>query len=587
MPTPLDHEFAGAVAAAADRLAAPLTADPEERPVGVTHRTLARRVKTLVAAYRSPESALHGSGRAVAAATAHVGALWAAQTATGLFDGGDNVQSPPDSAFTVNDVCDAYVLAAAAGPELRGVAAALAEIAGAAAASLRTGGVHTPNHRWELCAALARLHRSFPDDRLVDRIGQWLAEGVDIDADGLYSERSAVYASHVSNPSLLLLADVLDRADLRDAVERNLTATLDLIRPDGTVETVHSRRQDQDHPFPLAPYLPHYRLFAIRTGRGDFGRAARRAAAGGIDDPTLLAETLLTPDLRRPLPAPAPEPLPRDRYLTSSRLASRASATAHSVLYGGSDVPGHRRIRSGLARNPTFLRLFAGDAVLDSVRLSRGFFDLGPFRAADMRRLSGNRYRLTETVTAAYYQPLPPDRRRDDGAYRIEDEGRFSAAMAFPDRPRDEVSHTTGVEADLREDGVDLRIDIGGPRVPWALELAFRPGGLLTGAVPLGAGRWCLTAGPMTYRAGDDEIRVEAAVEAGEPLAGPDRGDVLRYDPGQDHTLAGGTDATTGNRVLLGGHGPHTLTLSVRARRGPHPPADPDDPPMTTSGTKG
>ncbi|MFE9029373.1 hypothetical protein ACFYOA_24445 [Streptomyces iakyrus] len=567
MTTPLDHEFVRSAARAADRTAAPLAAAPDEEPAGVPHRALARRVKTLIAAYRSPDSALYGSGQALAAATTQLRALRAAQTATGLFAGGDNVQSPPDSGFTVNDVCDAHVLAAGAGPELRDVTATLAEIARAACGSLLTGGVHTPNHRWELCAALARLHRSFPDDRLLDRIEEWLAEGVDIDAEGLYSERSPNYAAHVSNPSLLLLADVLGRADLLDAVERNLATTLDLIRPDGTVETVHSRRQDQNRPFPLAPYLPHYRLLAVRTGRGDFSRAARLAAAGGIDDPDLLAETLLTPDLTRVLPAPDAEPLPRDRYLTTARLAARASATAHTVVYGGSDVPEHRRIRSGLACNPTFLRLFAGDAVLDAVRLSRGFFDLGPFRAAEMQRPAANRYRLTETLTAAYYQPLPTDQRRDDGVYRLADEGRFSAAMAFSDRPRDEVSHTTRIEVDLREDGADLRIDISGPRVPWALELTFRPGGEPEGAVPVGDGRWCLAAGPMTYRVGEDEIRVEAVVEAGEPPAGPDRSDVLRYDPGQDYTVVGGTDATTGNRVYIGGHGPQTLTVALRARR--------------------
>ncbi|MGW2567339.1 hypothetical protein [Streptomyces sp. NPDC001537] len=564
MPTPLDHEFVRAVAVAADRSAALLAADPSAEFIG-PHRALARRVKTLVAAYRSPESALHGSERAVDAALTHLSALRSLQTASGLFAGGDNVQSPPDSAFTVNDVCDAHVLAAGAGPELDEVTAALAEIAGAATGPLLTGGVHTPNHRWELSAALARLHRSFPDDRLLARVEEWLAEGVDIDADGLYSERSAVYAAIVTNPSLLLLAEVLGRGDLLDAVERNLATTLDLIRPDGTVETVHSRRQDQRQSFALWPYLAHYRLLAIRTGRGDFARAARLAAADGIKDPDLLAQTLLTPDLCRALPAPDAEKLPRDRYLPTARLAVHASATAHTVVYGGSDVPEHRRIRSGLACNPTFLRLFAGAAVLDAVRLSRVFFDLGPFRAADMEQLADNRYRLTQTLTTAYYQPLPKERRRDDGAYRLVDEGRFSAAMAFPDRPQDEVSHTTRVEVDLREDGADLRIDIGGPSVPWALELTFRPGGEPQGAVPLGDGRWCLTTEPLTYRVGGDEIRVEAAVETGEPLAGPDRSDVLRYDPGQDYTVVGGTDATTGNRVYLGGHGPQTLTLTLRA----------------------
>ncbi|GAB2933558.1 hypothetical protein [Streptomyces heilongjiangensis] len=581
MPSPLDHEFVRSAARAADRRAVPLTARPDAEPTGATHRVLARRVRTLVAAYRSPDSALHGSDRAVAAATTHLAALRAAQTTTGLFAGGDNVQSPPDSAFTVNDVCDAHVLAAGAGPALHDVTAALADIAGAAAGSLLTGGVHTPNHRWELCAALARLHRSFPDERLLHRVDEWLAEGVDIDADGQYSERSAIYASHVSNPSLLLLAEVLHRADLADAVARNLTTTLDLIRPDGTVETVHSRRQDQHHPFPLAPYLPHYRLLAVRTGRGDFARAARLAAAGGIDDPDLLAESLLTPDLCRALPAPAAETVPRHRYLTTARLAAHASATAHTVVYGGSDVPAHRRVRSGLACNPTFLRLFAGDAVLDAVRLSRGFFDLGPFRAAAMERVAAHRYRLTQTLTAAYYQPLREADRHEDGGYRLVDEGRFSAAMAFPDRPRDEVTHTTTVEVDLREDGADLRIALTGPRVPWSLELTFRPGGEPEGAEPLGDGRWCLTGGPMTYRAGDDEIRVEAGTEAGEPLAGPDRSDVLRYDPGQDHTVVGGTDATTGHRVYLGGLGPHTLTVALRARRSTATAHD-----LATSGTK-
>ncbi|MFJ9242209.1 hypothetical protein [Streptomyces sp. NPDC101776] len=567
MPTPLDDAFVRAAARAADRSAAPLAADPDAEPTGVPHRALARRVKTLVAAYRSADSALHGSGQAVAAATTHLRALRAVQTASGLFAGGDNVQSPPDSAFTVNDVCDAYVLAADAGPGLGEVTAVLAEIAGAATASLLTGGVHTPNHRWELSAALARLHRSFPDDRLLDRAEEWLAEGVDIDTEGLYSERSAVYASLVTNPSLLLLAEVLGRTDLLDIVERNLATTLDLIRPDGMVETVHSRRQDQKLSFPLWPYLPHYRLLAIRTGRGDFARAARLAAADGIDDPDLLAQTLLTPDLCRALPAPDAEKLPRDRYLPTARLAAHVSATAHTVVYGGSDVPEHRRIRSGLACNPTFLRLFAGAAVLDAVRLSRVFFDLGPFRAADMEQLADNRYRLTQTLTTAYYQPLPKDRRRDDGAYLLVDEGRFSAAMAFPDRPQDEVSHTTRVEVDLRDDGADLRIDISGPQVPWSLELTFRPGGVVEGATPIGDGRWCLTTGPMAYRVGDDEIRVEAHVEAGGPLAGPDQGDVLRYDPGQDHTVVGGTDATTGNRVYLGGNGPRTLTVTLRAGR--------------------
>lgn len=567
----IDREFARAAAGAADRLAVPLAAPGAAGPDGVSHRELMRRVKTLVAAYRCPDSALHGSEQALAAACRHLSALRTLQTPSGLFAGGDNVQSPPDSAFTVNDACDAFVLAGGGGPELAGIAAALAGIAMNASGALLAGGVHTPNHRWELCAALARLHRSFPDARYLRRIEQWLSEAVDIDHEGMYSERSPNYAAHVSNPSLLLLADVLSRPDLREAVERNLATTLDLIRPDGTVETVQSRRQDQNHRFSLAPYLYCYRLLANRCGRADFSRAARLAAAAGIDDPGLLPQCLLEPDLLKPLPDEAVQTLPRERYLATTGLAARASAgvqgEVHTVVYGGSDVPAQRRIRSGLANNPTFFRLFAGEAVLDAVRLSRGFFDLGPFRAQEMSRLAEGRYRLTETLSAAYYHPLPLRARVTDGWYDMEDEGRFCAAMSFRRRPRNEVTLTTRVDVDLRDDGADMLIAIAGPEVPWALELTFRPPGRLRGAERMSDGRWCLSGGSATYQAGDDLIGVDVDLEAGDPLAGPEASGVLTYDPGEDYTFLGGTDATAGEHLYLGGYGPHTLRVSLRAGR--------------------
>ena len=141
----IDREFARAVAVAADRFAAPDTAEHHE----VSHRELMRLVKTLVAAYRCPDSAMCGSERALTAARRHLLALRALQTPSGLFAGGDNVQSPPDSAFTVNDVCDAFVLADGGGAGLGDLALMLAEIARAASGALLVGGVHAPNHRWE------------------------------------------------------------------------------------------------------------------------------------------------------------------------------------------------------------------------------------------------------------------------------------------------------------------------------------------------------------------------------------------------------------------------------------------------------
>ena len=261
------------------------------------------------------------------------------------------------------------------------LAAELDEIADAVEPALIVGGVHTPNHRWEISAALARLHRRRPSSHLRDRAEEWLAEGVDITPDGIYSERSANYAAYVSNPSLTVISDVFGRDDARAAVIRNLESTLGLIHPDDTVETVHSRRQDQLRRFSLAPYLIAYRRYAIELGRGDFAWAAERALRAGILHPSAaLAELLLTPQHRRSA-AGCRWSRCRSAEWEQSSLVVDASAHRRLVVFGGTDYARFRRVRSGLSTNPTFLRMFAGDAVLDSVRLSRDFFGLGPFRA--------------------------------------------------------------------------------------------------------------------------------------------------------------------------------------------------------------
>ncbi|TXR55506.1 hypothetical protein [Quadrisphaera setariae] len=600
-----DEEFAAAVASAlADDVARVLAEDPGEA-ARLAHRPLAARVRALVVA-----SVLGVGGSAeelLTRALPLLAALRARQNPSGLFAGGDNVDSPPDSAFSINDLADAALLldrwdapAGAPASAAARVREGLAELLDALTPPLLVGGVHTPNHRWELSAALGRLLRLSPPEptasALRTRIGQWLAEGVDVDADGLFSERSANYAAAVSDPSLLLLADVLDRPDLLAVVESSLDALLDLLLPDGAVETVHSRRQDQRRSdFPLAAFAVPLRAVAVATGRGDLAWAARRAVAQGLhaagshddlDGAAAAAALLLDPRVGSPLPADAPPPTRRRRTFGCGLVVDHRPGAA-VVVAANSDHAEHRRICSGLAVNPTVLRALAGRAVLDSVRLSRTFFGLGPFRPADLGQ-GGETLHLREEVSAAYYQPLAPPLLDADGVYAVQDDGRFSAAMAFAQRERDEVRLTTSVDVLLTDGGAELVVDVvsapAGPSVDWLLELALRPeadGRLGAGSaeqfVALPDGRHLLAGEPgavATWTVGDDALRVEVveasgALTAAGATAAP--GGVAAYEPGEDYGHLGGTDAmgARGSELLvLAGSTPSRLRLRVELMPG-------------------
>ncbi|WP_460796928.1 hypothetical protein [Microbacterium sp. GXF0217] len=525
------------------------------------HRGLMDRVRLVVAAYLWPASGRAGDAALIDSAREDVATLRALQGPSGLFIGGDNVDSPPDSAFTVNDLCDTLRLLETVRHErTAGIDALVAEldaIADLIEPALLAGGVHTPNHRWEISAALARLHRRRPSDALASRVSEWLAEGIDITPDGVYSERSANYAAYVSNPSLSVIADVFGRSDAQDAVVRNLESTLGMIHPDGTVETVHSRRQDQLARFPLAPYLVQYRRFAVALDRGDFAWAAGQAQAQGIVHPgSVLTELLLDDRVGRRMPETAP-PAPGGSW-EQTGLVVDATDQRRLVVFGGSDYPRVRRIRSGLATNPTFARMFAGTAVLDSVRLSRDFFGLGPFRSESLIAGEG-RLRLVETVSANYYQPIDAARRDTAGQYALTDDGRFYGSMSFDERGRDVVSLSTRIDIVPTEDGASIEVAIDGPDCAWALELAFR-GGRFQDVDVREDGTAVLESGSARYEA--DQAAIVVTVDDAHETHG-----LARYRPGEDYAFLGATDAMSGDRLYIAGRAPATLTVTLRAER--------------------
>ncbi|MFC9689303.1 hypothetical protein ACFTSF_12230 [Kribbella sp. NPDC056951] len=545
----MDHDFLGLLTTAGEaqitRLLRAGTA------IGSDPRQVGRELRRLVAGYVGESSYRHDP--AVLELLRQLsGELAASQHADGTYDIG-NLHSPPDTAFLVQDLCVVWELLKDDDQE---IAATIHEILAKAGPVLASGGVHTPNHRWEVSAALARINHIQPDQRYVDRIDEWLAEGIDVGPDGIYSERSSIYASAVTNPSLLTIAWLLDRPELVEVVRRNLEATLHLLEPNGEVDVIASRRQDQFQIQDVWGYLLQYRELAIVDGDGRFAAVAQgieRRSVGELGD--FWAEVLERPDLAAKLP-PATEP-PTDfvkEFPSQSSVRIRRD-TRTATIFGGTDFHDVPVIASGLSVNPTFFKLRKGDAILDSVRLAPQFFGTGHFHSEYLRRLSPSVVELGAEVAVPYYQPLPPERRTADGRYALTPDGRFYASMDFGERPRDYRTLRTVITVAEVESGFDLTFELSESEAPYAIELCFRPGGVLSGVDEIDdSGNYQLASGTGVYTVGDDRIEF-----------GPGSGTArVRMDPGERYRMLNGSLVPAGLRVYLTGRAPGVQRLEIR-----------------------
>jgi len=422
--------------------------------------TTAGFLSGLAAVFLAPESRYHRDGALLEPMERAAEHLVRIQHPDGTIDLlTTNFGSPPDTAFVLEPLCAAAeVLRARRYPETEGLRATLETFIRRGASALTTGGIHTPNHRWVVVSALARCHHLFPNPRYLARLDQWLAEGIDLDEEAQFTERSTGIYNAISDRALLTAGRLLDRAALFDPVRRNLEAMLYFLHPDGEVATDISRRQDRFQPATLRPYYLGYRFLALRDRNGSFAAVARGLERGHLEQlGGELINFLEMPELRQELPPGEALPSDYDKYSPLAGFAHIRRGERSATLLGG---------------DSRFFSFRHGGAVVEAVRLASAFFGKGQFSAPLAR--SGSIYTFEQQLEGYYLKPLEPADRRADGNWLAMPNSRRAHSNVCRLRSRVEIGE--------REEGFELSLDVAGTDgVPAAIEITLRPGGKLTG----------------------------------------------------------------------------------------------------------
>lgn len=490
----------------------------------------AKFIERAASAYSEKESRYHESAELMTPMLNAVKFMLRVQHTDGTIDLlQTNFHSTPDTAFVVEPISLAYTLLKKnQNDSLNEVSEGLEQFLRNAGKALISGGIHTPNHRWVVCMALARLNVLFPNQAYIQRIDEWLAEQIDIDPDGQYTEKSTLAYTPLVNRCLITVARLLNRPALLDPVRRNLEMTLYYVHPNGEVVTETSGRQDKYTVGTMENYLYSYWYMGLKDKEQSFAAMCEMILENVPSQKMAKWLPFFQEDLFWKNPLPDPKPLP-DNYVKEfphSKLLRIRRKDIDATIVAGSNLFFTSQHRS---------------AVLEGIRVHASFFGgKGQFVPEKIQQTDKG-YLLKYSAKGPYYQPFSKDQISGDGNWEN---------MPRKNRIQSEVqalSYT--VEIVETNNGFELNFEISGTDyVPVAIEMGFRKGGTLSG------------------------VQTVSGIEDAYLLEGPKgiyqhKGDRIEFGPGKmEHTwtqLRGAPPKLNAMSVYITGATPFSYRLRI------------------------
>lgn len=317
---------------------------------------------------------------------------------------------------------------------------------------LLEGGFHTPNHRWAIAALLATCGKMYEEDDLTQAAFAYLNEGIDCNADGEYSEKSAGNYNGVNNHAMMLLAAALGDDSFEQHVIRNLKMMLTYWEPDNSIFTANSTRFDKDRLVYPDGYYWFYLYMGAKYNIPEFVAMANYVfeivKEKNILSPNNLIRYMLHPGLIDYESQFCGTPTQYHAYYAESGIARvRKNGYTYTVMRDKSN----------------FLYVSNGHIKL-AVKIGGSFCEHRAFKAETMEMDETGAFHLHQTMRGWYYLPFEEKPATSDW-WKMDNAAR-----------KKKLGPNMDIDVIVRENGDGIDVDIqtsGVAGAPWRVELAF------------------------------------------------------------------------------------------------------------------